>query len=197
MSHGAITAAALKISKTIDQVLIAVEQLSMVAACATLFAIMVLVFLDGTLRYTINRPLTFTADVVNLYLISAAFLAVLSYTLRHGGHICVDLFAKTLPARLYNGLIGTSLLLSAGMIGIMTYVVTDLSLESWRAGELTVGLFAFPVWVSKAIVAVSLALLLARTTHLGLINLAAGVTGIQSFAIAISHPEDDFEEEAV
>lgn len=197
MSEGAIAAATLNVIKIIDHVLSALERLTMVAACAALFAIMVLVFLDGTLRYTINRPLAFTVDVVNLYLISAAFLPVLSHTLRHGGHICVDLFAKSLPKRLYNGLIGAALVLSAGLIAIMAYVVTDLSLESWNTGEYTVGLFAFPVWISKAIVAVSLLILLARTVHLGLANLIAGLTGFESFAFPILHSEDDFEEEAV
>lgn len=181
----------------VDQVLSSIEKGTMVVACAALVAIMVLIFFDGVLRYAINMPLTFTVDIVTLYLISAAFLTVVSYTLRRGGHICVDVFASMFPERVHNTLIGLSLLASGVMVGIMAQVVTEIAYDSWRTNELTVGLHVFTVWVSKAIVAVSLLILLVRIIHLGIASLAAGLTGNAALAISIAHSPDDFEEEAV
>lgn len=185
------------ISKRVDVVLAILEKGTMVIACIAMFSIMLLIFFDGVLRYVANSPLTFTVDIVTLYLISAAFLTVVSYTLRHGGHICVDVFARMFSERAHNLLIGLSMLASAVMVAIMTWVVSEIAYDSWRTDELTVGLHVFPVWISKAIVAVSLMILLARILHLGAANLTAGLTGNAALAISVAHAPDDFEEEAI
>jgi TRAP-type C4-dicarboxylate transport system permease small subunit len=181
----------------IDRLLSRLECAALVIACAALFITMLLVFTDAVLRYTINMPLKFTMDIVTLYLLSAALLLVLSDTLRRGGHIGVDLFAKMLPRRAYHILIGFTTLCSAGAVGIMAYETTSLTWESWLKNELQVGIYAWPLWLSKAIVATSLVLLVARLLHIALSQLIAGATGDFAVAVSIAHVETQPVEDGV
>ena len=187
----------LRVMALIDRAIGYVESATICLACAALFAMMILIFLDGSLRYALNSPLPFTVDLVTLYLISAAFLSVLSYTLRHGGHISVDLFAQMLPTRLYHLLIGAGLICALVVIGVMAIEVTGMAWESWHRNELLVGLYALPLWLSKAIVAVGLIILEGRLLHLGLSNVIAGTVGNPAFAVPIVPPADEPAEEAV
>ena len=181
----------------IDRIISKMESVTLALACIALFAIMLLVFLDATLRYAFNSPLKFTTDAVTLYLISSALLLVLSYTLRHGGHINVDLFVHLMPARLYDLLIGITLLASLVVIAIMAWQVTSLTWESWQQNELMVGIYPWPLWLSKAIVGVSLIVLVIRLLHVALTHLIAAITGNSTIAIPVAHIEDQPLEDAV
>lgn len=181
----------------IDRILCKVEFATLIVACAALFAIMLLVFFDAVLRYTVNSPLKFTSDIVTLYLISCALLLALSYTLRRGGHINVDLFVHVLPPRLYDILVGISYVCAVAVVGIMAREVTLLAWDSWVQNEVMVGIYAWPLWLSKSIVALSLLILDVRLMHVGVSHLIAGGTGNSTIAIPIAHALDEPVEEAV
>ena len=185
----------LRVSSASDQILQAVELVTLVLACISLFAIMALIFVDGSSRYLFNRPLQFASDVVTLYLTSAAFLLVLSYSLRHGIHISVDLFSQSVNSRLRNTLIGLSMLCAVPVVAVMAYQVAFVTLDSWRQGEALVGMYALPVWPSKAIVAFGIAVFNIRLLHLGLANFLAGLTGNETIAFPMTpietHPEEE------
>jgi TRAP-type C4-dicarboxylate transport system permease small subunit len=180
-----------------DRFLWRVERGTMIVACLAVFAIMVLIFLDAALRYLINSPIKFTVDVVTLYLLSAGIVLVTSYTLRQGGHISVELFADMMPKRLYQFLVGLALLASAYVVGVMAIQTSKLTLEAIHNRELMVGLYAFPMWPSKGLVAFGLSLVTLRITHAGLSNLLAALTSNPSLAWDISHVTDVAEEEGV
>ncbi|MFO1143023.1 MAG: TRAP transporter small permease subunit [Amaricoccus sp.] len=173
------------------------ERASLAIACLALVAIMTLIFLDGSLRYIANSPLVFAVDVVNLYLISAAFLLVLSYTLRHGGHISVDVFAHAMSDRVQALVVGIGLLCASPVVAVMAYEMTHLSMESWEMGEVQVGVYAMPLWLSKAIVAFGMVLLFLRVLHLGVFNFLSGVTGNKALAYPILPMPEHAEEEMV
>ncbi len=122
---------------------------------------------------------------MTLYLISCALLLVLSYTLRRGGHINVDLFVHILPPRVYDIVMAVALFAAVGVVAMMAYQVTALSWDSWRMNELTVGIYTWPLWLSKAIVAVSLIVLDLRLLHVGLTHLVAGLTGHPAIAVSV------------
>lgn len=185
------------IASFLDRVLKVVESLTLVLSCISLAIIMILVFMDGSLRYLFNSPLPFASDLINLYLISSAFLLVLSYSLRHGSHISVDLFAHMMNNRVQNVLIGAALLCSVPIVGIMAYAVSVSTWGSWDQGEALVGLYPFPVWPSKAIVAVGLIALDLRLLHLGVFNFLAGVTGDETLAYSLVPADANPEEEMI
>ena len=189
--------ALMRVMDAIDRAIGGVEIVALVVSCVALFTIMILVFFDAVLRYTLNSPLVFTADVVTLYLISCALLLVLSYTLRQGGHINVDLFVHILPTRLYDLLMAVALLLAFLVVGVMAYQVAALTWESWQQNEVMVGIYAWPLWLGKGIVAFSLVILAVRLLHIALTHLIAGVTGNPRLAIPVTHIEDQPLEDAV
>lgn len=170
----------------VDRALGKLENAALAVACAAIFLIMVLVFVDAILRYAFNAPLKVTMDLTTLYLLSAGMFLGLGYTLRRAGHICVDMFALMLPRRLYQGLIGIGLLCANVILVVMVYRITVLSWTSWVNNESTIGIYAWPAWLSKAIVAFALFVLVLRTLHVGLANLAASVTGNSAIAIPIT-----------
>lgn len=183
------------VSRTVDRVLAIFDKAMMAVASLSLFLIMILIFLDATFRYTMNSPLVFTLDVVTLYLMSSALLSVLSYTLRQGGHISIDLFANLMNRRFYLVLIGLALLAAAGTSAIIAYETTWLSYESWEMDEVMTGIYTWPLWVSKALVAVSFIGLTARLIQCGVFNLLAGILADDSLAIPIMHNPTDPEGE--
>jgi TRAP-type C4-dicarboxylate transport system permease small subunit len=180
-----------------DRTIARIEKATLAVTCLALFATMLLVFCDAVMRYAFNRPLELTWDIVTMYLMSSALLLCLADTLRRGGHITVDLFAHWMPRRMYHLLIGVALLLSVGVTGLVTRETVVLTWESWSQKELTVGIYAWPVWPSKGIVAFSFALLTLRLLHVGLSQLIAVVTGDESHAISVQHIEDQPQEDSV
>jgi TRAP-type C4-dicarboxylate transport system permease small subunit len=185
------------VNRSIDGVLRQLEQITMAVAVAALFAIMVLIFVDGSLRYIANAPLKFATDVVILYLISAGFLLVLSYTLREGGHISVDVFTSLFPPRLERFLVSSAYLASIPFIWIMASEMTRSSWESYTHGEVLIGLYAMPIWLSKAIVALSLVMLNLRLLHIGCFNFLSAVLNREDLVVRIEHMVDHPEEEGV
>lgn len=179
----------------IDRILSRLDQLMMGVAAVSLFLIMVLIFADAMARYLFNSPLTFVFDIVVLYLMSAALLSVLSYTLRYGGHISIDLFANMMPRRVYLTAVGISLLIAAFVCGIIAWQTSFLAHESWVMGEVMTGIYTWELWISKALVAVGFIGLTLRLVHVGLANLIAGLTGNDDIAVPIMHDPTDPEGE--
>lgn len=185
----------LSLSRTLDGILNIFDRAMVFLASLSLFAIMILIFLDAMFRYLFNSPLAFTFDIVVLYLMSASLLTVLSYTLRHGGHISIDLFANMMNHRIYLVLVGIGLL--AGMVacGIIGWQTTYLSWESWHMNEIMTGVYAWPLWIGKALVALGFIGLTVRLAHIGLANLLSGLLNIPELEIPILHDPSDPEGE--
>lgn len=183
-------------STGIDRWLGWIEAATVGLAVTSLFAIMVLIFLDGVLRYVANAPLKFATDLVVLYLISAAFLLVLSYTLRRGGHINVDFFSNLMNPRLHRLIYGAAMLLAVPIIGIMAWEMVKHSWDSWVSNEVLIGLYAMPLWLSKGIVALSLVVLNLRLLHMGFFDFLSGLTGRDELAIEIMPISENPKEEA-
>jgi TRAP-type C4-dicarboxylate transport system permease small subunit len=186
-----------RIGHATDRLLSRIEQAMAVVACAALPAVMAILFLDGVLRYLLNSPLTFATDIVTLYLLSAGLLLTLAYTLRQGGHISVDMFATMMNWRGQALLLRLSLLAAVPVIAIMGYELGKSSWDSWIRGETLVGLHALPLWLSRAIVAVSFIPLNLRLLHLALFDFLAGLTGNRSLAYPLEGMENHPEEEGV
>lgn len=186
-----------RVMAQVDRVIGWVENATVAIGCIALFVTMMLIFVDAACRYLFNSPLKVTTDLVNLYLLSTMLLLLLSFTFRRGGHITVDLFAQRMPKRLYYGLIGATLLCADVVVSTMVHELLLFTRESWLNGETTIGIFAWPVWPSKAIVTAGLAVLAIRMLHAGISSLVASLTGNTTFAPSIAHGENEPVEEGV
>ena len=91
--------------RSVEAVFDAVTSLAM-------FVVMVLVSTDVAMRYLFNHPLSWSYDVISMYLMATVFLLALSSTLRHNHHVRVDiLFQLASPrARMAMELVGYTLM---------------------------------------------------------------------------------------
>ncbi|AJE49117.1 TRAP transporter small permease [Celeribacter indicus] len=176
-----------------------VETVLLYLLCLVLFVMMVLIAADALGRYSMNRPLTFTVDLVTMYLLPAAMLLPAGLVLRRGGHIGVDLFAMMMPRRLYHALIGLGLLASAPIFWIMTHRIALMASDSLSQKLVATGMVPWPIWAEQAIFALAMGLFTLRALHIGVSQLVAAVTGDSAQAISILPDGDTREhsEEAV
>lgn len=117
-----------------------------------LLVIMLGVSADAVLRYTVRRPITGTLEAVELLLVFAVF-ASLAQTQADKGHIAVGLLTERLRGRPRAVVSAVTSLLALALFAGMTWATGALALRSWRMGEYTPGLIAFPLYPSRFLVA--------------------------------------------
>ncbi len=138
----------------------------MVVVVAALFAVMAITVVDVVMRYGFNSPLPFAYDLITQYLLVAAFFLSLSYTLRVGGHMNVDMLLLAIPserARAALRAVGDALAVAFFLALLHAGYVT--AQDSWSSGERLVGALPLPVWISQAFVPLGVALLLLRLAY--------------------------------
>ncbi len=114
-----------------------------------LFALMLVTVYAVIMRYVFNAPPLFTLDVSRMMLIPIAMLG-LAYCGWTGGHIAVDLIGALNRPNLVRWSDAFVRLLCAATIGLWTFRLADLALDSQEIGEATnmVQIPQYPfVWV--------------------------------------------------
>ncbi|HEX2886397.1 TRAP transporter small permease [Vineibacter terrae] len=127
-----------------------------------IIAVMVIIVCDVIGRYAFSQPIAWVYDLVSIYFINMILYLMASETLRTRGHIALDLHTRLLPPRAWSLLqalawlaVALTLLLACWRIALGTW-------ESFEAREVHPGLYEWPVWLEKGIVALGLALLACR-----------------------------------
>ncbi len=110
------------------------ERVGLAAAWLTLFMV-VITFAVVVLRYAFDLGWIAMQEVV-AYLHAVLFLAGAAFTLKHGGHVRVDiLFRKLTPrGQAWIDLFG-SLFLLLPVCGVIAWISWDYVLQSWRLLE--------------------------------------------------------------
>jgi TRAP-type C4-dicarboxylate transport system permease small subunit len=138
--------------KGAGRVLAAIERALTMVAVVFLFVIMVLVVADVFMRYVMNRPFTFTYDLIGLYLLAGVFFLTLSDGLREHAHVGVDiLLSRFSPAGRRLSEIVTAL------AGLFVFVLIckvgfERALENYREHDVLAGAIPWPTWISAALV---------------------------------------------
>lgn len=146
-------------------------------AVVAMFAIMALVVADVFMRYVVNRPFSFTYDLVGLYLLAAVFFLTIADTMRSHNHISVDiLLHRFSPAGRRLSEIATAI---AGLcvFSLITWLGYLRALDSYQQGDVLAGTIPWPSWVSAALVPLGCAVLVLRLLLQLLGNLASLITG--------------------
>ncbi|MEZ5649985.1 MAG: TRAP transporter small permease subunit [Burkholderiaceae bacterium] len=180
-----------------DRLMNAIERGIMALVSTIMIVIMVTVSLDAIFRYTLNQPLEFNYDLVQMYLLPAVMLLPVGFMMRRGGHISVDLFAMSMPARARQLTLGFALLAAAPVFGLMSMRIGFLAFESWQAGLATTGVINWPIWASQAIFCIAMGGLALRLAHIGVNNLIAFLTGRSELEISVLPSDDDPSREAI
>jgi len=134
----------------------------MVVAAAAMAAIMLVVTLDATLRYTMSSPLTWSYDLIGLYLMVAVFFLALPDTLNHHGHIAVDLFQRLIPFRLRHLFLGIGYALSTWVMVLITWGAGMRFYTAFVRDERIAALVPWPTWIAYFLVVVGSAALVLR-----------------------------------
>jgi TRAP-type C4-dicarboxylate transport system permease small subunit len=143
-------------------VLAAIERALTVVAVVFLFAIMVLVVADVFMRYVMNRPFTFTYDLIGLYLLASVFFLTLSDAFREHAHVGVDiLLSRFPPAGRRLSAIVTSL------AGLFVFVLIckvgfERAVENYQENDVLAGAIPWPTWISAALVPFGCSVLVLR-----------------------------------
>lgn len=140
----------------------AVERVFLYFTGTGLFAIMMVIVVDVVLRYFFSAPLSWSFDLIGMYLVTLVFFLALADTFRRGAHIKVDLF---------DALRGTRLLLAAEIIGycaslllfaLILHQMAINGIEAFLANDVVDGTIPWPTWPPYFFGSVGIGLLIIR-----------------------------------
>lgn len=124
----------------------------MAVAAIAMGAIMLVVTLDATLRYTISAPLIWSYDLIGRYLMVAMFFLALPDTLNHHGHIAVDLFQSLIPFRLRHFFLGIGYALSTWVVALIAWGAGGRFYTAFIRDERIEALIPWPTWIAYFLV---------------------------------------------
>lgn len=136
-----------------------------VASAACIVVMMLLTGADVVMRYALNRPIAWVYDLTTNYLLVASFFLGLSYTLRMNHHVCVDFFARMLPAKSYQWCMALGCLTAAVIFGGVAWFGLRDTIHAWTNDEVVFGALIWPMWASKAMIPLGMAPLALRCLH--------------------------------
>ncbi len=132
------------------------------AAAVVILLVMVSIGTDVAARYLFNSPLSWVYDFVSIYAMNIVLYLMASEVLRTQSHVELDLKVRLLPERAWNILGAVSWIAVAAALAVIAGLAYASMLASWRMGEVHPGLYEWPIWIEKAVVAVGLTLLCLR-----------------------------------
>jgi TRAP-type C4-dicarboxylate transport system permease small subunit len=146
----------------IDRVLRVLELASMYLAAAGLMAIMIIVVVDVALRYVFSAPLSWSYDVVSMYLVTVVIFMALSDGFRSGIHIKVDLIQRLQGTRLLALAEIVGYCASMTLFGLILHELIVHGLTAFINAEVVAGAIAWPTWPPHLVASIGVALLFVR-----------------------------------
>jgi TRAP-type C4-dicarboxylate transport system permease small subunit len=160
--------------KGLDRLTKAVESAFMLLAAAGLMAIMLVVVTDVVLRYVFAAPLSWSYDVISMYLVTLVFYMALADTFRSGGHIRIDLFESWGRSRVFASCQVAGLAVAIVFFALIFRLMATSGWEGFLADEVMDGAIAWPTWPPYIVGAAGIGLLILRLA----LALAARVAAI-------------------
>ena len=153
-----------------------VERVLTTVATAFLFAIMLLVVADVFMRYVLNRPFSFTYDLVGLYLLAGVFFLTLSDALRDHVHVSVDILVQHFPpaARRVSEIV--TALVGLSVFSLVAWLGFGRALTNFQEGDVLAGAIAWPTWASSGLVPLGCGVFVMRLALMAAGNSASLVT---------------------
>lgn len=142
--------------------LVSIERVAMVAAGASMLAVMVVVVLDVLMRYGFNAPFTWSHDLISYYLIAGLFFPALAHATRNGQHVRVDLVYILMPRRLQRACDLVIGLAMAALVCLMIVLLFERMSDELANDLVIAGFIEWPLWAMTAIPLLGMAAFLAR-----------------------------------
>lgn len=145
--------------------------LGILATLATLI-MMLAIATDVVYRLFYNRSVPGVLEISETALVAAVFLG-LAYTGVTNSHIAVDLLTERLPHKALYPVLAAAWMLSSLFLAWMLWATTLRAIASTRQGELRMGLVSWPLYPSRWMLVIGIAVML----MVALINLARTIRG--------------------
>ncbi|WP_339635939.1 TRAP transporter small permease [uncultured Sneathiella sp.] len=131
----------------IDRLISLVERAVLTLSCVCLFGIMIIVTVDVILRYLFSSPLSWSYDLISMYLATLLFFAAVSDSFRRGSHVRIELFNKFGSTRVRAAFEVIGFISALVMFYVMFEVSLEDAVKSLFGGDVISGAIAWPTWI--------------------------------------------------
>lgn len=152
-----------------------IEDAGCVLAGGAIFLVMLIVFVDVFMRYIFRAPLSWSYDLISLYMVPILFFLVVSETFRRNHHVAVDIAYLRFSENGQRIARLAIALLMAPAVWQMVSLSAQEAGESYAKKEVISGAVLWPTWIPLVIVTLGFGLLLARLA-LDAVALAAALS---------------------
>lgn len=146
----------------IDRLISFVERTVLTLSCVCLFGILMIVTIDVMMRYLFASPLSWSYDMISMYLATLLFFAAVSDTFRRGSHVKIELFDKLGSIRVRAAFEAVGFISALVMFYIMFEVSLEDAVKSLLGGDVISGAIAWPTWIPYMVASVGFGLLAIR-----------------------------------
>lgn len=161
-----------------DRVITLIEKavISLSGVCLTI--IMLLITIDVVMRYVFSSPLSWSYDLISLYLATLLFFAAVSDTFRRGSHVKIDLFDRFGSVRMRAVMEIIGFVAALVLFFMMFRLGLEDGIENFVKGNVIAGAIHWPTWIPYIVAAVGYGLLSLRIIISILERVKVLITGI-------------------
>ncbi|WP_428248155.1 TRAP transporter small permease subunit [Ferrovibrio sp.] len=125
-----------------------------------LFLIMMVIVVDVVMRYLLNAPLSWSFDLISMYLVTLVFFPALADTFSRGGHIKVDMFDAFRRTKVFAFFEIVGYLIAIIFFSLILWKMAETGWEAFVEKEVVDGAIPWPTWPPQAFGAVGVSLLI-------------------------------------
>ncbi len=160
-----------------------IDRIAAVLACVLLFALMMVVVADVSLRYLFNSPLTWSYEVISLFLLPGLFFLSVSHALGAHAHVAVDLVHNHVAARTRRRFELVSMLIATAVFAFIAWVGASQTLAQLLQGATPTSGLEVPTWLSTALLPIGFGLLAIRCALIAIGHLGTLLGGSEWIAL--------------
>lgn len=142
------------INRCFDAVLVTLA----VVAGVILSALALVVPVDVMLRFFFTHSITGLTDVIESTLMASVFLAA-PWVLRNNGHVAVEIFVQSTPARVQSAMRAAACLIGAALSFVVTSYAIIAVIAAFQRGTMVRKSIIFPEWWTIVPVVICFALM--------------------------------------
>ncbi len=134
----------------------------MAVGCLMLFALMLVVVADVTLRYLFNAPLVWSHEIIASYLMPGLFFMAASHTLKTNAHVCVDILHNYVGRKTRYVFEALSCTLALPVFALAAWVSGQNTWKDLMAGAVSSSGMELPTWTISLMLPVGFGMLTLR-----------------------------------
>ncbi len=128
----------LRVLDGIDRILVYLSGIS-------LFIMMLLVFANAMLRFTVNSPISGVIEFTGEYLMVIIVYLSLSFTHKNGGHVSVNVVVDKLPPKLHGFLSLIINLIAFSILSLLSYSAFNMYLDYLSSNIRSISSLEYPL----------------------------------------------------